>query len=138
MSDQVQEAYVKRSTENSISTIEFFHPQSNSLPGKILNLLAEEIIQAGQDKNASVIIVDKEKEVGLHASGRNSGVLHAGFYYSPDSLKAKLTRDGNKLLREFCEENSINISMRLRKFIERDLESWRLRKIQKQKNNSQS
>ena len=40
--------------------------------------------------------------------------------------------------REFCEENSINISMRLRKFIERDLESWRLRKIQKQKNNSQS
>ena len=40
--------------------------------------------------------------------------------------------------REFCEENSINISMRLRKFIERDLESWRLRKIQQQKNNSQS
>ena len=57
MSDQVQEAYVKRSTENSISTIEFFHPQSNSLPGKILNLLAEEITQAGQDKNASVIIL---------------------------------------------------------------------------------
>lgn len=37
--------------------------------------------------------------------------------------------------REFCEENSINISMRLRKFIERDLESWRIKKIQ-QKNNS--
>jgi hypothetical protein len=32
--------------------------------------------------------------------------------------------------REFCEENSINISMRLRKFMERDLESWRLKKIQ--------
>jgi hypothetical protein len=40
--------------------------------------------------------------------------------------------------REFCEENSINISMRLRKFIERDLESWRLKKLQQQKNNSQS
>ncbi len=40
--------------------------------------------------------------------------------------------------REFCEENSINISMRLRKFIERDLESWRLKKIQQRKNNSQS
>ncbi len=39
--------------------------------------------------------------------------------------------------REFCEENSINISMRLRKFIERDLESWRAKKIQ-QKNNQQN
>lgn len=34
--------------------------------------------------------------------------------------------------RQFCEENSINISKRLRKFMERDLESWRLRKIQQQ------
>jgi hypothetical protein len=44
--------------------------------------------------------------------------------------------------REFCEENSINISMRLRKFIERDLEGYRARKLQQQaqnqKNNSQS
>ena len=40
--------------------------------------------------------------------------------------------------REFCEENSINISMRLRKFIERDLESWRIKKIQQRKNNTQS
>jgi hypothetical protein len=39
--------------------------------------------------------------------------------------------------RQFCEENSINISKRLRKFIERDLESWRARKIQ-QKNNTQN
>lgn len=44
-----------------------------------------------------------------------------------------------KLLEEyrlFCEENSINISKRLRKFIERDLESWRARKLQQQKNNN--
>lgn len=39
--------------------------------------------------------------------------------------------------REFCEENSINISMRLRKFIERDLESWRAKKIQ-QRNNQEN
>jgi hypothetical protein len=38
--------------------------------------------------------------------------------------------------REFCDENSINISMRLRKFIERDLESWRLKKIQQRNNNN--
>ena len=69
--------------------------------------IAREILL--NNKNASVIVVDKEKEVGLHASGRNSGVLHAGFYYSPDSLKAKLTRDGNKLLRDFCEENDVEV-----------------------------
>ena len=39
--------------------------------------------------NKKVIIAEKEDSLALHASGRNSGVLHAGFYYSPDSLKAK-------------------------------------------------
>ncbi len=49
--------------------------------------------------DSTVIVIEKEKECGLHASGRNSGVLHAGFYYSPDSLKAKFTRRGKTLLR---------------------------------------
>jgi hypothetical protein len=40
--------------------------------------------------------------------------------------------------REFCEENSINISKRLRKFIERDLEHWRAKKLQQQKSNQKS
>jgi L-2-hydroxyglutarate oxidase LhgO len=57
----------------------------------------------------SVILVDKESELGMHASGRNSGVLHAGFYYAPDSLKAKLTRDGNRLLKEFCSERNVPV-----------------------------
>jgi L-2-hydroxyglutarate oxidase LhgO len=52
--------------------------------------------------DASVLIVEKEANAGLHASGRNSGVLHAGFYYTPDSLKAQLTRDGNRKMKEFC------------------------------------
>jgi L-2-hydroxyglutarate oxidase LhgO len=59
--------------------------------------------------NATIAVFDKEKSVGEHASGRNSGVLHAGFYYSPDSLKAALTRDGNKLLRDFCSEENIEV-----------------------------
>jgi (S)-2-hydroxyglutarate dehydrogenase len=55
----------------------------------------------------TVVVHEKEQRLGLHASGRNSGVLHAGFYYSPDSLKARLTRSGNRLLREFCEERGV-------------------------------
>ena len=45
-----------------------------------------------------------------HASGRNSGVLHAGFYYSPDSLKAKFTRLGNEQLTAYCEEKKIPLN----------------------------
>ena len=45
--------------------------------------------------NLKVVIAEKEKDIALHASGRNSGVIHAGFYYSPDSLKAKFCREGN-------------------------------------------
>ena len=57
----------------------------------------------------SVIILEKENDVAMHASGRNSGVLHAGFYYAPDTLKARLTRDGNKMLREFCAEAGVPV-----------------------------
>ena len=40
----------------------------------------------------NVVVLEKESGLGFHASGRNSGVLHAGFYYSPDSLKAKFCK----------------------------------------------
>ena len=56
---------------------------------------------------SKVIILEKESALGKHASGRNSGVLHACFYYSPDSLKAKFCRDGNLELRELCREFNI-------------------------------
>ncbi|MDD2858402.1 MAG: L-2-hydroxyglutarate oxidase [Candidatus Nanopelagicales bacterium] len=56
-----------------------------------------------------VIVVDKEPALAAHASGRNSGVLHAGFYYAPDSLKARLTRQGNALLHEFCREQGVAV-----------------------------
>jgi L-2-hydroxyglutarate oxidase len=60
--------------------------------------------------DASVQLLEKEAECGLHASGRNSGVLHAGFYYSPDSLKAKFTWRGNRLLTEYCEDKKIPLN----------------------------
>jgi len=59
--------------------------------------------------DSSVTVIEKETACGLHASGRNSGVLHAGFYYWPDSLKAKFTRLGNQLLTEYCERNALPI-----------------------------
>ena len=63
-----------------------------------------------QYPNKSIVIIEKEKDIGLHSSGRNSGVLHAGFYYTADSLKAKFTRLGNRELTTFCEENNLQIN----------------------------
>lgn len=59
--------------------------------------------------NDRVVVFDKEPRLAQHASGRNSGVLHAGFYYAPDSLKARLTRDGNAQLRAFCAERGVTV-----------------------------
>ena len=58
------EAYVKITTENSVGTIEFFHPQSNSLPGHILAELASTISKAGEDDNIKVIVL---KSAGARA-----------------------------------------------------------------------
>jgi L-2-hydroxyglutarate oxidase LhgO len=59
--------------------------------------------------NFKVLIADKEKDIGRHASGRNSGVIHAGFYYSPDSLKARFCRDGNFELRKLAKKYGIPV-----------------------------
>ncbi len=55
----------------------------------------------------AVVVLEKEDSLGAHASGRNSGVLHAGFYYSADSLKARFCRDGNRRLRAYCRERGL-------------------------------
>jgi len=60
--------------------------------------------------DSSVTLIEKESSCGLHASGRNSGVLHAGFYYSPDSLKAKFTREGNAQLTAYCRDKGIPLN----------------------------
>ena len=58
----------------------------------------------------SILIIEKERDVAKHSSGRNSGVLHAGFYYHADSLKAKFTVEGNKLMQDFCRQNNIYVN----------------------------
>jgi len=57
-----------------------------------------------------ITLIEKEAAVACHASGRNSGVLHAGFYYSPDSLKSRFTVEGNKLLTDYCLKNNLSIN----------------------------
>lgn len=57
-----------------------------------------------------VMVLEKEADCGTHASGRNSGVLHAGFYYTADSLKARFTREGNARMRKYCEERGLRVN----------------------------
>lgn len=57
MINQVQQGYVKSETHNGVTTIEFFHPQSNSLPGKLLEELANAIHGAGNEDDTKVIIL---------------------------------------------------------------------------------
>ena len=57
--------------------------------------------------NQKVTIVEKENQVCIHASGRNSGVIHAGFYYSSESLKSKFSRLGNTELKKFCRDQNL-------------------------------
>lgn len=70
--------------------------------------IASELKQKYPDSR--VIVLEKEDECGYHTSGRNSGVLHAGFYYTDDTLKAKFTKEGNRSLTKYCEERKIPIN----------------------------
>ena len=59
---------------------------------------------------STILIIEKETGVAKHSSGRNSGVLHAGFYYTADSLKAKFTVAGNKAMKDYCRQNNIQLN----------------------------
>ncbi|HVJ21962.1 MAG TPA: L-2-hydroxyglutarate oxidase [Polyangiaceae bacterium] len=56
-----------------------------------------------------LLVLDKEPRLGAHASGRNSGVLHAGLYYGTDSLKAKLCAEGSRRLQAYAAEHGIKL-----------------------------
>jgi len=62
--------------------------------------LAHRITGMGMD--VAVTVLEKERSLALHQTGRNSGVVHAGLYYTPGSLKARLCRRGVELLQKFC------------------------------------
>ena len=96
--------YVKITTENSVGTIEFFHPRSNSLPGHILTELANTITSAGEDENIKVII--------LKSAGERAFCAGASF----DELVAIDTpKNGTKFFSGFA--NVINAARKCPKFI---------------------
>jgi L-2-hydroxyglutarate oxidase len=57
--------------------------------------------------DAAVTVLEKEPRVAAHQTGRNSGVIHAGVYYAPGSLKATLCRAGSRSMVEFCAEHGV-------------------------------
>jgi len=66
--------------------------------------IARELLRRGVDE---IVVLEKEDDLGRHASGRNSGVLHAGIYYPKDTVKAQLCLKGNFLLRQYCKEKEL-------------------------------
>jgi len=84
------------------------------------------------EPEATVTILEKENRVAAHQTGHNSGVVHAGLYYVPGSLKARLCRRGMGLLRDFCAEHEIPYEERGKLVVARDaVEESRLREIER-------
>jgi (S)-2-hydroxyglutarate dehydrogenase len=72
----------------------------------IVGLAAARTVLSVRD-DAEVIVLEKESGVAMHQTSHNSGVVHAGLYYQPGSLKARLCRRGMGLLREYCVERGL-------------------------------
>jgi (S)-2-hydroxyglutarate dehydrogenase len=74
--------------------------------GGIVGLaVARELI--ARNPSASVCVLERERELGTHQTGHNSGVIHAGVYYQPGSLKARLCVEGARELYEYCAQRGI-------------------------------
>ncbi|MEE3269259.1 MAG: FAD-dependent oxidoreductase, partial [Pseudomonadota bacterium] len=66
---------------------------------------AMQLQQAYPDKR--LLVLEKEAGPAQHQTGHNSGVIHAGVYYTPGSLKAKFCLEGNRATREFCDQHGV-------------------------------
>ena len=75
----------------------------------IIGLSVAKELKARRPKS-KVLVLEKELVPGLHSSGRNSGVLHSGIYYPPDSLKAKVCRQGSLEMAAYCKERKLPLN----------------------------
>ena len=79
------------------------------LGGGIVGLsIAKQLLE--KRPNLSIAIIDKENRLAQHNSGRNSGVLHAGIYYKPETLKAKVCVKGARRLKKWILDNKLPIN----------------------------
>lgn len=74
--------------------------------GGIVGLATAMALQE-RDKGASILLLEKEPSFAAHQTGHNSGVIHAGIYYQPGSLKARLCREGARATKDFCTAHGI-------------------------------
>lgn len=76
--------------------------------GGIIGLtVARELLLTNTSKR--VVVLEKETSFGIHASGRNSGVLHTGIYYPPDTMKAKFCKQGAQTMFAYAEDKGISV-----------------------------
>ena len=75
-----------------------------------------------QETGKSVLVLEKEKSPGLHQSGRNSGVIHSGIYYKPDSFKSQLSIRGRELLIEFLKLKNIPFRLEGKIVVDKSIE----------------
>lgn len=79
-----------------------------------------------------VVVFEKEARVAAHQTGHNSGVVHAGIYYTPGSAKARMTRRGVSLLRAYCSERGLPYDERGKLVVARnEAETVRLRELER-------
>jgi 2-hydroxyglutarate dehydrogenase len=74
--------------------------------GGIVGLATARELQR-RDPDARIVVLEREATLGAHQSGSNSGVAHAGIYYAPGSLKARLCVEGIRELYAFCDEHGV-------------------------------
>src|SRR4051812_29924788 len=75
--------------------------------GGLLGLASARELQR-RDPGARIVVVEREPTLGAHQSGSNSGVAHAGIYYAPGTLKARLCVEGVRELYAFCDEHGVD------------------------------
>ena len=76
--------------------------------GGIVGLATARALLAGAP-GRRIVVLEREPAVGRHQSSHNSGVLHAGVYYAPGSVKATLCREGKAAMETFCRDHGIPV-----------------------------